>query len=261
MTHVSVLPIRLAMWSGPRNISTALMRSFGNRPDTAVIDEPFYACYLERTGLDHPGRDEVLAHQPRAWETVIEQLLGPVPEGKSIWYQKHMAHHMLNDCPLTWLEDNSFRHVFLIRRPQQMLNSLLKVLGEVTIDQTGLPQQARLYQAVRRAGTSPVVIDAQDVLDSPATTLAQLCQHLGIPFLTSMLHWPAGPRATDGVWAQYWYDRVNQSTCFAAQPTAETAVPVTYQGMLRECEDLYAQLADSSERLPKAGLEPACEPE
>jgi hypothetical protein len=247
MTPALNLPRRIAMWSGPRNISTALMRSFGNRPDTHVIDEPFYACYLRHTGLDHPGRDEVLAHQPPEWEAVIEHLVGPVPQGKAIWYQKHMAHHVLEGCPLEWLYDRSFRHVLLIRQPRPMLLSLLKVLGEATIEQTGLPQQVRIFHAIQReTGKSPVVIEAQDVLRDPALTLSRVCQQVGIPFCDSMLRWPAGPRSTDGIWAKHWYERVNQSTCFAAQPTVDLPLPAAYQEMLRECETLYAQLANAN---------------
>lgn len=256
MTRNPPSPLRIAMWSGPRNISTALMRSFGNRPDTQVIDEPFYACYLDRTGLEHPGRDEVLASQRRQWDAVIDHLIGPVPDGKPIWYQKHMAHHILDDCPLEWLDDPSFRHVFLIRRPRPMLRSLLKVLGEVTIEQTGLPQQVRLLHAIGRQRGAPLVVDADDVLRGPREALERLCGYLSIPFCSEMLRWPPGPRPTDGVWGKYWYDRVNESTCFTRQPTSDAPLDARYEPLLRECDELYGQLANCSGQAPADESQP-----
>jgi hypothetical protein len=174
---------------------------------------------------------------------VIQSLTGPLPPGKSVWYQKHMAHHLLDDCPTDWMFESEFQHVFLIRQPQQMLRSLSKVLGEVTLEQTGLPQQVRLFcELCRRRGQPPAVIDAQDVLADPAATLRRLCARLGIGFLASMLHWPAGSRTTDGVWAKHWYQRVNQSTGFAAQPIDDGPLPAACASLLPQCQDLYAQL-------------------
>jgi hypothetical protein len=222
-----------------------MMRSFGNRPDTVVMDEPFYACYLLRTGLEHPARDAILASQPTDWQAVVAQLTEPLQPPIRISYQKHMAHHMLDDSPSEWLQRPDFRHVFLIRQPRAMLLSLRRVLGDVTLDQTGLPQQVRIYRAVQRGtGREPVVIDADEVLANPAAALTRLCAELQIPFFAEMLHWPAGPRTTDGVWGPHWYARVYESTGFATPHPPDGELPATCDDLLAACEDLYAQLRE-----------------
>jgi len=202
------------MWSGPRNISTAMMRSFENRPDTAVIDEPFYAAYLAETGADHPMRDETLRSQPQNWRDVVPQLLGPIPGGRAIFYQKHMTHHMLPATGRDWMAQ--CRNAFLIRAPAAVLRSYRARRSEVTLDDIGFWQQAELFDRVcDMLGAAPPVIDAADVLAHPSATLQALCAALDIPFSEHMLHWPEGPRATDGVWAPVWYQAVEQSTGFA----------------------------------------------
>jgi hypothetical protein len=207
--------IRIAMWSGPRNISTAMMRSFENRPDTAVVDEPFYAAYLTETGLEHPMRREVLASQPTDWRAVVEMLLGPVPDGRRVFYQKHMTHHMLAGFGRDWIA--SCRNAFLIRDPVDVLASYIVKRGEVTLADIGFEQQVELFEReFDRLGKAPPVIDAADVLADPRGTLSALCDALGIPFTERMLAWPAGPRTSDGVWAPAWYDAVERSTGFAA---------------------------------------------
>src|SRR5436190_9738229 len=159
----STSPVRIAMWSGPRNISTAMMRSWGNRPDTFVCDEPLYAHYLQKTGYDHPGADEVIASHEPDWKKVVEWLTGPVPGGKPVFYQKHMAHHLLPEIERDWLA--SLTHAFLIRDPREMLLSLVKVMPHPAALDTGLPQQLELFRSVRAAtGHTPPVIDARDVL-------------------------------------------------------------------------------------------------
>ncbi len=201
------------MWSGPRNISTAMMRAFENRPDCAVIDEPFYAAYLAATGLDHPLRAEVLASQPTDWRKVVTQLTGPVPDGRQVFYQKHMTHHMLADFGLDWMA--SCRNVFLIRAPQDVLRSYRLRRQSVTLDDLGFVRQAELFDAeCDRLGVAPPVIDAADVLAAPGEMLTALCERLGILYLDGMTHWPAGRRPTDGVWAPAWYEAVERSTGF-----------------------------------------------
>jgi len=209
--------IRIAMWSGPRNISTAMMRSFEARLDTAVVDEPFYAAYLAVTGLDHPMRAEVLASQPNNWRQVAAQLLGDVPGGKSIYYQKHMTHHMLPDIGLEWM--NHCRNAFLIRNPIAVLASYAAKRAEVTLADIGIVQQRELFEReANRLGAAPPVIDGNDVLDNPSRMLSRLCAVLGIPYMDAMLTWHAGRRDTDGVWAPAWYHAVEQSTGFAPRP-------------------------------------------
>jgi hypothetical protein len=212
---VRIAPVRIAMWSGPRNISTAMMRSFENRTDTAVVDEPFYAAYLAATRLYHPMREEVLAAQPTDWRVVAESLTGPVPGGRSVFYQKHMTHHMLPDFGLDWLA--RCRSAFLIRPPEQVLASYTVKRAEVTLEDIGLVRQAELFdREADRLGAAPPVIEGADVLANPRAVLSALCEALGVPFSDQMLAWPAGRRPTDGVWAPAWYDAVERSTGFEA---------------------------------------------
>jgi hypothetical protein len=207
------------MWSGPRNISTAMMRAFENREDTAVVDEPFYAAYLAATGLDHPMRKEVLVSQPTNWRDVVTGLLGPVPQGRPIFYQKHMTHHMVEGFGRDWIV--SCRNAFLIRAPEEVLASYTAKRGEVTLDDIGFVPQRELFEReAERLGAAPPVIDARDVLADPRATLGALCRALGIEFSERMLAWPSGRRATDGVWAPAWYDAVEKSTGFAPPPPA-----------------------------------------
>ena len=230
------------MWSGPRNISTALMRAWGNRPDTHVCDEPLYAHYLASTDLEHPGRAEVLASQERDWRKVVAELTGPVPGGKTIFYQKHMAHHLLPSIDRGWLDE--LTHAFLIRDPREMLLSLARVIAEPTLRDTGLPQQLEILQRVRtRTGRTPPIVDARDVLEDPARMLRLLCHGLGVEFLSSMLCWPPGPRSTDGVWAKHWYHNVERSTGFEPYRPREQELPGRLSALHRECLGYYRELA------------------
>ncbi len=209
-------PIRIAMWSGPRNISTAMMRSFENRPDTAVIDEPFYAAYLAQTGIDHPMRDDVLAAYPTDWHAAVETILGPVPDGRPIFYQKHMTHHMLEEFDRSWIA--RCRNAFLIRAPERVLASYTEKRPDVALADIGFAQQSELFEReADRLGHAPPVIEAEDVLAAPREALTALCGALDIPFTERMLAWPAGPRPTDGIWGAVWYESVQKSTGFAPQ--------------------------------------------
>ena len=231
MTH------RVAMWSGPRNLSTAMMRSFGNRADCTVVDEPLYAAYLAETGLDHPGRDDVIASQPTDWREVCAELSeGPVPT--PLQYQKHMTHHLLPGIDRDALA--GLDHAFLVRDPERVLTSYAKVREEPTLEDLGLPQQVELFE--RYGGP---VVDAADVLRDPAATLGLLCAALGIEFNSAMLNWPAGPRDTDGVWAPHWYAGVEASTGFAPySPGSGDALPDHLQPLLERCLPYYEALAE-----------------
>ncbi len=205
--------IRIAMWSGPRNISTAMMRSFGQRPDTAVSDEPFYAAYLAETGLDHPMREAVLAGQAQDWRAVVATITGPVPEGRPVWYQKHMTHHMVPGFGLDWLAEVA--SAFLIRRPEAVVASYAEKRSEPTLDDLGFHQQAAIFERVAdRLGHAPPVIEAGDVLRDPGRTLGRLCDAGGIGCDERMLSGPPGRRDTDGAWAPAWYDQGARSTGF-----------------------------------------------
>jgi hypothetical protein len=230
------MTIRVAMWSGPRNISTAMMRSFGSRADTVVVDEPFYAHYLAVTGLDHPGRDAVLASQPNRWEDVAAALTGPLPAGVAVFYQKHMAHHLLPGMGRSWLA--GLTHAYLIRDPAHVVASYARVRDEPTLADLGYPQQVEIF----RVYGGPVV-DAADVLRDPAGTLRRLCAALGIPFDEAMLHWPAGPRDTDGVWAPHWYAAVQASTGFAPYRPAPAEVPARLRPLVAAARPYYDELA------------------
>ncbi len=207
------MTIRVAMWSGPRNISTAMMRSFENRPDTSVVDEPFYAAFLVRTGFDHPMRDAVLASQPNDWRAVVEDLLGPAP--RDVFYQKHMTHHMLPEFGRDWI--GQCRNAFLIRSPESVLASYTEKRAEVSLADIGFVQQRELFEReADRLGKAPPVIESSDVLRDPRAMLTALCEALDIAFSEAMLSWPTGKRDSDGVWAPAWYDAVEKSTGFAA---------------------------------------------
>lgn len=234
--------IRIAMWSGPRNISTALLRSWGNRPDTFVTDEPFYAHYLQQTGIDHPGAAEVIAAHETDWRTVTDWLCGPVPGGRSIWYQKHMAHHMLPHMRRDWFP--RMRHALLIREPREMLASLLAKFPNAGLEDTGLPQQVEIFEDIcRRCGRTPPVIDARDVLCDPRGMLTKLCAALEVDFSESMLSWPPGRRETDGVWAKYWYENVERSTGFEPWRPKKATLPAGGERILAACEQCYRMLA------------------
>ena len=217
-----------------------MMRSWGNRSDTFVCDEPLYAHYLLKTELAHPGLSEVIAHHESDWRKVVSNLTGPIPEGKRVYYQKHMAHHLLPEIERNWMDQ--LTHVFLIRDPAEMLPSLTKFFRP-TLSDTGLPQQVEIFESERaRCGALPPVIDAKDVLENPKKLLGALCDILGLEFEDSMLSWNAGRRETDGIWAKHWYAAVEKSTGFEPYRAPRDAVPFELQPLLEECKALYHQL-------------------
>jgi hypothetical protein len=201
--------VRLACWSGPRNISTATMRAWENRPDCEVLDEPLYAWYLAHTGLDHPARELVIEAGETDWRRVVASLTAEWPDGPALQYQKHMAQHLVPDLPRDWI--GSLRNVLLIRDPAEVVSSYVRSRASVTPDDIGVLQQLELRQLL---GPEVPVIDAADFLRDPAGYLRWLCDYAGVDFSAQMLSWPAGRRASDGVWAPYWYDAVLRSTGF-----------------------------------------------
>ena len=228
------------MWSGPRTVSTAMMRAWENRPDTVVADEPLYAFYLSSTGLDHPGRDEVIASQPTSWRQVVASLADdPLPAGVTIAYAKHMTHHVLPSVELTAFAP--FRHAFLIRDPRSLLASYARVRSAPTLSDLGLRQQAWLYEEF-----GGPVIDSADLLAAPEAGLRALCAALGVPFSVAMLSWPAGRRPSDGVWAPYWYDSVWRSTGFArAAPGPPPSLDPSLEPLLGQCLPYYERLSEN----------------
>ncbi|MEM9716133.1 MAG: HAD family hydrolase [Pseudomonadota bacterium] len=233
--------MKIAMWSGPRNLSTACMYSFGNRADCAVTDEPFYAAYLAATGADHPMRDQIIASQPNDPNAVEAYLLGPDPNGRAIWYQKHMTHHMVEGFPLGWMK--SCANVFLIRHPARVIASYAAKREAVTLGDIGLREQLALYEFARSLGQDPIVIDSSDIRTTPGAMMRALCDALGIDFDPAMLRWAAGPRAEDGVWAKHWYGAVHQSTGFSGAEGPIPDLDPAHHDVLAEALPLYTALA------------------
>ena len=232
--------VRIAMWSGPRNISTAMMYSFGNRDDAVCVDEPLYAHYLKATGKPHPGADEVMARHETDWQEVVRQLTGPVPAGKTVFFQKHMAHHLLPDIGLDWLPE--LFHAFLIREPKEMLTSLINQIPDATLEDTGLPQQRVILRRMLDEGAAPPVLDSKDVLQDPRGMLAVLCERAGIPFSERMLSWDAGRKEFDGAWGPHWYDAVWRSTGFQPYKPKGQEVPPAMTDLLAQCDEIYDEL-------------------
>lgn len=233
------------MWSGPRNISTALMRAWENRPDTVVCDEPLYAYYLKTTGARHPLSDRVIAHQDSDWRKVVARLTGPIPGGKSVYYQKHMTHHLLPEIDRGWLLQ--LRNCFLIRDPREVLTSYLNIDGvpEPTLEDLGFPQQQEIFHLVReQSRKTPPVLDARDVLENPRQILATLCDRLDVAFTDRMLSWPPGRRETDGVWADAWYQSVEKSTGFQPYRPKSDQVPDRLMPLYADCLPYYEELYD-----------------
>jgi hypothetical protein len=234
-------PVRIAMWSGPRNISTAMMRAWGNRADTFVIDEPFHAYYSSATGQRHPGVNEVIASGETNWRRVISQLTGPVPNSKRIFFQKQMAHHLLPEVDREWL--SAVTNCFLIRDPPEVIASYIKKRNDPALLAVGSLRQAEIFDFVRtRTSSIPPIVDAKDVLENPERILRLLCEAVGVGFSESMLSWPPGLRETDGVWAKYWYGEVAKTTSFQPYRSKEVKVPAHLREIHNRCRECYERL-------------------
>ena len=232
--------VRVAMWSGPRNISTAMMRAFENRPDTVVVDEPLYAAYLARTGIDHPARETVIASQPTDLATAVADLPAPLPPGPRVHYAKHMAHHVSRDMDLGWTL--GFRNVLLIRDPVEVVASYVRTREACEPDDIGLPQQEWLLELWDKQTLEVPILDAAEFLRAPEAHLRWLCDWLDIPFTPRMLSWPPGPRASDGVWAPHWYTSVWASTGFEPWRPRETRLSDRDAAVAEVCRPIYESL-------------------
>ena len=234
-------PLRLAMWSGPRNISTAMLRAWENRADTLVVDEPLYAFYLAATGKPHPVADEVIADGETNWRKVAARLTTGDIGGKRIFYQKQMTHHLLPEVEREWLA--GLTNCFLIRDPAEVIVSYIKKNDDPLLEDLGFVQQAEIFDWVReRSGAIPPVIDARDVLQDPERMLRLLCEAVGVEFDPVMLSWPPGLRETDGVWAGHWYGEVAQSTGFAPYRASRAEVPTRLRDIETRCRECYDRL-------------------
>jgi hypothetical protein len=230
---------RIAMWSGPRNLSTAMMYSFGGRADCMVVDEPFYATYLAKTVVVHPMQDAILASQSQDAHVVERQLLDPVD--RPVYYQKHMTQHMVEGVPRDWMA--AVINVFLIRHPARVVASYAKKREGPKLDDIGFRQQAELYDHVIALGQTPIVIDSHDIRDDPEGMMRKLCDAVGLAWDDGMLRWPSGGHASDGVWASHWYGAVHRSCGFA---DAEGDLPVLepeYAKVAAQAMPFYDRLA------------------
>jgi hypothetical protein len=212
------MKVRIASWSGPRNISTAMMRSWGSRPDCVVVDEPFYACYLLESGADHPMRDDIIASQPTTREGVVDAL--SAQSVVAIQFEKHMTHHVPRGVDLSWTRD--LKHVFLIRSPERVIASYRQKMPSVSTEDIGIVRQRELFDEITAiTGVRPPVVDSLDILKNPAHMLRQLCVALDVPWCEgAMTQWKVGSRPTDGVWASHWYEAVESSTQFSLPPSS-----------------------------------------
>ena len=240
-TVVADMTVRIAGWSGPRNISTAMMRSWDSRPDCAVVDEPFYACYLLESGADHPMRDDIIASQPMTRAGVVDGL--SVQSAVAIQYEKHMTHHMPRGVDLSWTRD--LKHVFLIRSPERVIASYRQKMPSASADDIGIIRQRELFDEITAiTGERPPVVDSLDILSNPAQILRQLCVALDVPWWEgAMTQWKVGSRPTDGVWAAHWYGAVESSTKFSLPPSSSPQLDETDRALAEDMMVHYEAMA------------------
>lgn len=237
--------IRIAMWSGPRNISTAMMRSWENRADTVVVDEPLYGPYLATTGKKHAMYEEIIAHQGNDWRPIAQELTNELTqeanEGTKIYYQKHMSHHITDDVELDFIDQ--FKNAFLIRHPNDVLSSYLRKHPKATPEDLGYPQQVKLFERIKQKTCKiPPIMESKDILRNPKCMLEKLCNAFGIDFDVSMLTWPKGYRSSDGIWAEHWYNRVIESTGFSEYIPKENNLSKEEELIVDACLPYYEKL-------------------
>ena len=240
MAANSSTSLSVAMWSGPRNISTAMMRSFGSREDSFVSDEPMYGHFLMKTGISHPMRDEVLKSMSTDFNDLTDYLTGNIPNNRNIWYQKQMTHHILESDNLSWVK--KLKNTFLIRHPKDVMLSYMEKF-DLEEELIGFQQQDRIYRYVFDfVEENPIVIDAKDILKDPKKMLTRLCNHLDIPFHSSMLSWRTGHHSTDGVWGKHWYSNVIKTDSFGEYKEKTNSIPEKYIDIYNRSLELYKKL-------------------
>ena len=227
------------MWSGPRNLSTALMRSFENRKDTYVLDEPFYAYYLKKTGLNHPMKKEIIKNYPVSQNKIIK-LITSKPGNKKIFYQKHMTQHIIKNTNLDWITMGY--NCFLIRHPAKVINSYIKKNSLRNIDDIGFKKQFKIFNKVKKNNLNFIVINADNILINPNKTIKKLCRELKIRFSKKMLSWPKGKRSSDGIWSKVWYKNVELSNTFSKYRKEKINVPKKYKKIYEESLKYYNEM-------------------
>lgn len=239
--------IRIAMWSGPRNISTAMMRAWENRADTVVVDEPLYGPYLATTGKQHAAYEEIRLVQGNDWRPIVKELTQGIPdeanESTQIYYQKHMSHHITDDVELDFVDH--LRHGFLIRHPNDVLASYLRKHHRATPEDLGFPQQVKLFNRIKqRTGATPPILESKDIQMNPQGMLKKLCTALDVPFDPAMLSWPKGYRDSDGIWAEHWYNQVIESTRFSEYQPKENKLSEEEQCIADQCLPYFETLLE-----------------
>ena len=232
--------MKIVCWSGPRNISTALMRSWSSRNDTFVSDEPFYAYYLKETRLNHPMAEEIIDYYPNTYNQIVKSLNEKIPESKKIWYQKHMAHHLIHFKNIDWIKN--FHNCFLIRHPKDVITSYIRKNELNHIDELGYPQQWKLIEHLRENKKDTIVIDSSILLENPKKILNEWCKNLNIEFNEKMLSWRKGHYSTDGIWWKHWYNNVINTTQFELLDKKSNTIPNRYQDIYDEALDYYEKL-------------------
>ena len=227
------------MWSGPRNLSTALMRSFENRNDTKVIDEPFYAYYLKKTELDHPMRNEIINNYPISQQKILN-IITSKPKNYKIFYQKHMTHHIIKNTRLDWLDKGY--NCFLLRHPAKVINSYIKKNSLKNINDIGFKKQYEIFNKIKKNKIKYTVINADTIIKDPNKSIKKLCKILQIKFTKKMLNWPKGKRASDGIWSKVWYKNVELSTTFSSYKKEKYYVPKKYNEIYEESLKYYNEM-------------------
>ena len=231
---------RIACWSGPRNISTALMRSWSSRNDTYVSDEPFYAHYLKEKDLKHPMYKDIIDYYPTDYNQIVKNLTSEIPHGKKIWYQKHMAHHLIDSNNINWIKD--FDNCILIRHPKDVINSYIKKNALKHINELGYPQQYEIIRYLNNIGKKFIVIDSNILLKSPKKILSNWCKRIDLKFDKSMLKWTKGNHPQDGIWWKHWYNNVITTTHFQKFPSNVNRLDEKYKSIYDEALDYYNKL-------------------
>ena len=238
--------MRIACWSGPRNISTALMRSWSSRNDSFVSDEPFYAYYLREQQLKHPMYKEIIAYYPNTYDNVVTSLTSEIPNDKEHWYQKHMAHHLIDLNNIGWIKN--FENCILIRHPKDVISSYIKKNTLNHVDELGYPQQYKIMRYLDSIGKKFIVIDSNILLNNPEKILSQWCSSINLEFDISMLEWQKGNHSQDGIWWKHWYDNVITTTHFQKFSANQSQLDKKYQSIYDEALDYYNKLYYFAER-------------